>query len=128
MKKILLPLIFLLVLAVCSASHDQHPNRTQSDFQKQWSTVLDLMQQPELSAPLHEKLISLVNELVDINAFDQNGLNIAMYASALGNLEVLNHVDSRSHSALLAKNPKTGLNILHFAAQATGNRGSAVLT
>ncbi|MFZ2958885.1 MAG: hypothetical protein WA705_18495 [Candidatus Ozemobacteraceae bacterium] len=132
MKKVNLTILFSLALAFSSASlnlqaRDFQPGQVQSDYQKQWATVLDLMQQPKLSATSQEKLNFIVDELVDISAFDPDGLNIAMYAAALGNLEVIIRIDSRSHSALLQRHPKTGLSLLHFAAQAKGNKGSAIL-
>ncbi|MBF0407256.1 MAG: hypothetical protein HQM10_07875 [Candidatus Riflebacteria bacterium] len=132
MKKYALCLLFALAVSPSDAelkpaSNITGPARSQMEADKQWSSVIEMLGKENLSKVAYEKMIALVDQLVDAEANDADGLNVAMHASALGNLAMLEHIDLRSHSLLLQKHPRTGLNVLHFAGQAKGNKGSAII-
>lgn len=105
----------------------QTAGATEEASRKKWATTLELLSHPKPSPATRMALLPLVEELVDTGVSDPDGLSIAMHAAALGNLEILTHIASRSREALFQKHPKTGLNLLHFAAQARGSGGSAIL-
>lgn len=99
-----------------------------AESETSWAELLGFMRATKLPAAKQARMFDLVDRLVDAESQDPDGLTVAMHAAALGNLQILSRIDSRRPESLLQTHPRTGLTILHFAAQATGAKGAEILT